>query len=61
MIYGFLYLLLWKVLCNVILINHLSPFQLLLFNLLDTLTLHITSTDQHTLEGSKAEIIVTLR
>lgn len=58
---GELYLLLGKVLCNVILINDLSTFQFLLFDLLDALTLHITSADQHTLEGSQAEIIVTLR
>lgn len=61
MMYSYLYLLLWQVLCNVILINDLSAFQFLLFNLLDPLTLHITSTDQHTLEGSQAKIIVTLR
>lgn len=61
MICSNLYLLLWKVLCNVILINDLSTFQFLLFNLLDALTLHVTGADQHTLEGSQAEIIVTLR
>lgn len=59
--YSNLYLLLWKVLRNFILINDLSTFQFLLFNPLDTLTLDISSTDQHTLEGSQAEIIVTLR
>lgn len=61
MIYGYLYLLLRKVLCNVVLIDDLSPLQFLLLNLLDALTLHVASTDQHTLEGSKAKIIVALR
>lgn len=55
-----LYLLLRKVFCNVILVNDLPAFQFLLFNLLDTLSLHITSADQHALEGSQAEIVVTL-
>lgn len=54
------YLLFRKVLCNVVLIDNLSTLKLILFDLLDALTFHIASTDQHTLESSQAKVVVTL-
>lgn len=54
-------LLFRKVLCDLVLINILSTLKLLPFNLLNALTLHIASTNEHTLQSSQAKIIVTLR
>ena len=58
--YNFLYLLFRKVLSNIVLINVLSALVLLSLDLLDAFTLDIASTDQHALESSEAEIVVTL-
>lgn len=55
------YLLFRKVLSYVILINDLSTLQLLPFDFLNSFTLDIACTDQHTLQGSQTKVVVTLR
>lgn len=56
----FSYLLFRKIFGDFVLINNFSTLELLPFDPLDALTLDIASTDEHTLESSEAEIVVTL-
>lgn len=54
------YLLLRKVLGDVVLIDDLPTLKLLPFDFLNALTLDIAGTDEHALEGTETEVIMAL-
>ena len=51
----------WKILCDLVLIYNFAALTLLPFDSLNALTLHVTGTDQHTLQSSQAKVIMRLR
>ena len=53
-------LLLGQVLCDLILVHVLAALPLLPLDALDALALHVTRADQHALQGSQPEVVVTL-